>query len=252
MTRKGNFLLDAFLHAFYVFCLNELNARHPKKKLRSMPTTFLLISNRHSCKNVMIQGSSWSHYICLQVTWWSKVWFQSEMLVRNLMIQLHCDSVVMCKTFQHDENATAKPFWLFQCCFVAIDLSYKRWCNEAAYLCNTKVWKCFLLLGFQNHYKIYGTLFLVFLSEQQLITVQELHFLAPPSLLQLNFPSESKTQEEEEKTRKLHLISVPVTKLKNSSQSSKNVHNFVYFLGWLMKLSNRFNMLFSICKKSVE
>jgi hypothetical protein len=48
------------------------------------------------------------------------------------------------------------------------------------------------------------------------------------------------------------LISVPVTKLKNSSQSSKNVHNFVYFLGWLMKLSNRFNMLFSICKKSVE
>jgi hypothetical protein len=74
-------------------------------------------------------------------------------------------------------------------------------------------------------------------------------------LLQLNFPSESKTQEEEEeeeKTRKLHLISVPVTKLKNSSQSSKNAHNFFYFLGWLMKLSNRFNMLFSICKKSVE
>jgi len=79
--------------------------------------------------------------------------------------------------------------------------------------------------------------------------------LHPHHLLQLNFPSESKTQEEEEeeeKTCKLHLISVPVTKLKNSSQSSKNAHNFFYFLGWLMKLSNRFNMLFSICKKSVE
>jgi hypothetical protein len=81
--------------------------------------------------------------------------------------------------------------------------------------------------------------------------------LHPHLLLQLNFPSESKTQEEEEeeeeeKTRKLHLISVPVTKLKNSSQSSKNAHNFFYFLGWLMKLSNRFNMSFSICKKSVE
>jgi hypothetical protein len=79
--------------------------------------------------------------------------------------------------------------------------------------------------------------------------------LHPHHLLQLNFPSESKTQEEEEEeeeTCKLHLISVPVTKLKNSSQSSKNAHNFFYFLGWLMKLSNRFNMLFSICKKSVE
>jgi hypothetical protein len=81
--------------------------------------------------------------------------------------------------------------------------------------------------------------------------------LHPHHLLQLNFPSQSKTQEEEEeeeeeKTRKLHLISVPVTKLKNSSQSSKNAHNFFYFLGWLMKLSNRFNMLFSICEKSVE
>jgi hypothetical protein len=79
--------------------------------------------------------------------------------------------------------------------------------------------------------------------------------LHPDHLLQLNFASESKTQEEEEeeeKTCKLQLISVPVTKLKNSSQSSKNAHNFFYFLGWLMKLSNRFNMLFSICKKSVE
>ncbi len=167
----------------------------------------------------MIQGSCWSHYICLQITWWSKVhleikrtwlkemwwskvWFQLEMLVRNVIIQLHFDSVVMCKAFQHDENATAKPFWLFQCCFVAIDLSYKRCCNEAAYLRNTKVWKCFLSLGFQNHYKIYGTLFLVVLSEQQLITVQELHFLALPSSSPTKFSFRIKNTRRRRRRRK--------------------------------------------------
>jgi hypothetical protein len=166
----------------------------PKRNLGPCPQHFSWFQIDILARNEMIQGSSWSHYTCLQVTfdpkfkrtwlqemWWSKVWFQSEMRVRNVMIQLHCGSVVMCKDFQHDENATAKPLWLFQCCFVAIELSYKRCCNKAAYLCNTKVWKCFLSLGFQNHYKIYGTLILVFLSEQQLITVQELHCLAPPS-----------------------------------------------------------------------
>ncbi len=107
----------------------------PKRNLGPCPQHFSWFQIDILARNEMIQGSSWSHYTCLQVTWWSKVpleikrtwlqemwwskvWFQSEMRVRNVMIQLHCDSVVMCKDFQHDENPTAKPFWLFQCCFV--------------------------------------------------------------------------------------------------------------------------------------
>jgi hypothetical protein len=71
---KGKiFYLMQFCMRFMCFVWMSWMRIIPKRNLGPCPQHFSWFQIDILARNEMIQGSSWSHYTCLQVLWWSKV-----------------------------------------------------------------------------------------------------------------------------------------------------------------------------------